>query len=59
MILRTCGNWALSSGGDGGRCALYSSYSRWRKVGPDMSNAMAQWVGLRSATSRRNVLRKP
>ena len=33
MILRTCGNWALSSGGDGGRCALYWSYSRWRKVG--------------------------
>ena len=59
MISRTRSTCCRSSGGMGGRCALYSSYSSCLKVGPDRSKEMAQWVGFRSDRFRRKVLRKP
>ena len=59
MISRTRSTCCRSSGGMGGRWALYSSYWACLKVGPDRSKAMAQWVGSRSDRLRRKVLRKP
>ena len=55
----TRSNCPRSSGGAGGRCALYSGNRRCRKVGVGVSNATTICEGCHSLTARRNTLANP